>query len=680
MTSPSFSDRIKASERLEKDTLLIFIKQAFEYYKRCWEPVDDSCGFFGELDPKRYNMRSLQFSSPVIEYVVRPHAQILATIAALLKASQNSSELSEKDLMISYLNRGIKWLCRTHLTGDMDVDFFLERKRWGENWNSSLWASTMAIAAFFAKDFLDKETYSDACRVVSFEADRFIDTLPPDGRRGDSKAEETARDTMIIAWAMAMSPEHPHFSEWEHVLKIYALNIASTIYDQGEFYNMEGQAINSYITTVTMHPDYTLESHGFFHPEFLSYTQCVMGTILAFIATDQKIPAFLIRPAHDKVSERFLSCCLSNGYPWPVGAQDWPLWMLKPYSLAYSMWREDRIALKYLLNLLSLLADFQKKTGDGRFVPGMPLTSGGWGLTFESQIGFELAMLYFTPFADDLIIPSAGRFEKAQEDNQNFPYVQTMSRRTGKTFRAFTWNNLHGHPTASIVAQTNPFLTGIAPDNLIGNIEIEGQRILPKVLYHHEETFREGFETSGKITYCNRKQEFLSRELRVYTWAEEGLLIFDRLTALCDLELKKEEACPLYLVNDEITNNRINIISGSLEESIPGPGEHAVDHVMPNSWVVIEDIMLYQIFWGMEKGIIYHDEIEKNETQYWKSIRMDKLFIRPKPGKYEKNQIIRQFGLYVGLGKSPKRFKVNGTPGDFFKGLILIEGKRTMAL
>jgi hypothetical protein len=174
--------------------------------------------------------------------------------------------------------------------------------------------------------------------------------------------------------------------------------------------------------------------------------------------------------------------------------------------------------------------------------------------------------------------------------------------------------------------------------------------------------------------------QYLSREIRAFTWEDEGLLIFDRLVALCDLEIEMEEACPLYLVNDDITGNRINIISGSLEESLKGPGEFPEDHVMPNSWVIIEDSMLYQLFWGVEKGIIYRDETEKREPAFWKNVRMDKVFVKTRPAKFKASQTVRQFGLYVGLGKIPRRFIVNGTAGEFFKGLILMEGKNTMAL
>ena len=68
---------------------------------------------------------------------------------------------------------------------------------------------------------------------------------------------------------------------------------------------------------------------------------------------------------------------------------------------------------------------------------------------------------------------------------------------------------------------------------------------------------------------------------------------------------------------------------------------------MPNSWITIEETILYQVFWGIEKGIIYKDEINKNQPAYWKNIRMDKIFLKTNTGSFKKDEIIREYGIYV---------------------------------
>ena len=39
-----------------------------------------------------------------------------------------------------------------------------------------------------------------------------------------------------------------------------------------------------------------------------------------------------------------------------------------------------------------------------------------------------------------------------------------------------------------------------------------------------------------------------------------------------------------------------------------------------------------------------------------------------------------QVGFYIGAGKGPRPFKSAGNAGDFFKGLVIMDGKITMGL
>src|SRR5512133_3053606 len=153
MTSASLSDQWKEASRLEKPLLLRFLERSFTHYEKCWTPAGEGCGYFGELDPEIFNMGDVGFSSPVIEYVIRPHLQILVCAAVLIRAARERQISAENEpRYLRYLREGLHWACRTHLTGDLDVPAFLRRKRWGENWNSSLWASALAMAAYWGRE------------------------------------------------------------------------------------------------------------------------------------------------------------------------------------------------------------------------------------------------------------------------------------------------------------------------------------------------------------------------------------------------------------------------------------------------------------------------------------------------------------------------------------------------
>ena len=100
----------------------------------------------------------------------------------------------------------------------LDVEEFLDQ-RWGENWRSSLWATLLGLIGVLCRDILDEEHTVRIKEILAFEADRFIGTLPPSGCEFDTKVEENAQDTMVLAWAINLNPEHPNLPEWEEAQK-----------------------------------------------------------------------------------------------------------------------------------------------------------------------------------------------------------------------------------------------------------------------------------------------------------------------------------------------------------------------------------------------------------------------------------------------------------------------------
>ena len=207
------------SEKLEPHTIFELLSRGLPYYLKSWHDIDDDLGIFGAINPLSFNMESVASSSPVIEYVIRPHVQVCCILASYLHKGEFELLCSvtekSKDQIVRILRNGLRWACETHLSGSVDIEPFLERKRWGENWRSSLWASMIGLCAHYAKDFVGEEILEKVKKVLAFEADRFIDVDPPSGCGIDTKLEENALDTLVISWAIAMNEGHPHQKEWQ---------------------------------------------------------------------------------------------------------------------------------------------------------------------------------------------------------------------------------------------------------------------------------------------------------------------------------------------------------------------------------------------------------------------------------------------------------------------------------
>lgn len=89
---------------------------------------------------------------------------------------------------------------------------------WGNLWQSALWTENIAFASWLMWDFISEKDRQFIVNMVIFEADRFIDYNVPyymakTGRiifPNDTKAEENAWNSRILALAVCMLPEHNH--------------------------------------------------------------------------------------------------------------------------------------------------------------------------------------------------------------------------------------------------------------------------------------------------------------------------------------------------------------------------------------------------------------------------------------------------------------------------------------
>jgi hypothetical protein len=71
---------------------------------------------------------------------------------------------------------------------------------------------------------------------------------------------------------------------------------------------------------------------------------------------------------------------------------------------------------------------------------------------------------------------------------------------------------------------------------------------------------------------------------------------------------------------------------------------------------------------------------ERNAPRYWKNCRLDMLAVHVEQTGCAPGDTVYEVGFYVGTGKGPKPFKCAGTSGEFFKGLVIMDGKNTVGL
>ena len=675
------------SEKLDPHPVFELLSRGLRYYLKSWHDLDEDLGIFGAINPLSFNMESIASSSPVIEYVICPHVHICCILASYLHGQEfellGSVTGKPKDEIVRIVRNGLRWACETHLSGSVDIESFLERKRWGENWRSGLWAAMMGLCAHLAKDFIGLELQEKVKRVLAFEADRFIDVDPPSGCGLDTKLEENALDTLVISWAIAMNGAHPHHAQWQRALAIWSLNVASCIQDGADHSEYLEKSVDHFSSTQNLFPDMTSENHGFFHPDIMSYGMWIVLSMAAFSLNNADPPSCLFRKNHQKTFDLLLRFCLPSGMIYAPAGQDLPFFLPRPFALAWGLWNNDPRAHSITIKLLSWMDEVlvPSEKNSGPWVFGFEPVHEGWELLFQSQVGFELAMLAVLPFPKEFRFFTSGQLENAVETRHIYPYVEVCYRRNVRMTRSISWKALGNHPIIGLNVHTSPNLVVPYKADLLGIPSLSDHIKHWEVVFHNDYFQKDGFDSSGRIHYYNKNGErLLRRDIRVLTWGDDGLMVFDRIFAEKDYKVEEHYLSPLYLVNDFWTKNRIDFCSGSLRESFTPAQKKFREISCPSFWASIENSLLFQFVWGRTKGLIYLPAGKRNAPPYWKNCRLDMLAVRVEEQYGIAGDVVYQVGFYVGAGKGPRPFKCAGEAGEFFSGLVVMDGKNTVGL
>ncbi len=673
------------TDKLESKKILRLLSRSIPYYLKSWTELDDSRGIFGSTDPTTFNMRTVGSSSPVIEYVIRPHLNVICILGSYIFLNECDliSAIISREEMAAKIHKGVQWACDTHITGSLDVEEFLERKRWGENWRSSLWASLLGVISVFCREVLDEDLLQRIREITAFEANRFIDLSPPSGCEIDTKVEENAQDAMILSWAINLNPDHVNAPEWEDALKVWSVNIASAVLDKTDHTEYFGSSVSRTVSTQNLFPDLTAENHGFFNPEVLVYSSWVVLAMAAYSFHNRERPDYLFRKNHQRTFDTFLRFCLPSGMIYTPGGQDMPMFIPKPFAQAWGLWHNDPRALHLTGRLLSWMDTCLLTTQEnqGPWVFGFQQNHEGWELLFQSQVGLELSLLACLPFSKEQRNFSSGQIENAVDTRHIFPFVEVCYRRNIRTIRSVAWKAIGNHPLIGFSLHNKPELISQFKASLLGIPSAENGIKTWEVAFHNDKITRDGFDTFGRINYFDSHgTRAFHRDLRVITWGDEGLIVLDSITADTTTEIHEQYLSPVYLINDHWTNNNLEFYSGSLRESFSALQKKYREVSCPSFWASIESQFVFQFVWGRTKGLYYLPGGEKNAPPYWKNCRVDMLAVHVESQNVNPGDTFYKVGFYLGAGKGPRPFKSAGSAGEFFRGLVIMDGKVTMGL
>lgn len=153
--------------------------------------------------------------------------------------------------------------------------------RWGQTWQSALWAENIGFAAWLCREDLSAEDLELIDYMVLSEAEHVMENCPLDyylnldgtvKYKGDSKAEEIAWNSKILALAICMYPEDNRASEWELRLKQMLIASASMPQDLKNSEYVDDIIPKDFLEGTNVNSDGTVINHSRYHIDYMTTT------------------------------------------------------------------------------------------------------------------------------------------------------------------------------------------------------------------------------------------------------------------------------------------------------------------------------------------------------------------------------------------------------------------------
>ena len=269
--------------------------------------------------------------------------ETLATALVLAVASAedgwDAAEIGlPRELVRTRVTHAVRYACFTHDTGPADCVrteselTYVSGKKWGGCGDRFFMASQngrsiamLACTALLMADELDPETLALVRTVICSYADEWSAREPHNGAYYDTQCEENSWTSAGIAAAAALYPEHPNHERWQAGFRLWARNAVTVPADRARSpHGLIDPTGDHSIQTVTFHPDFTAENHGFVHPAYM----CAGINLRAYHAVLAGMTGAPVDPAATMNNKELYQAAIdfwtqADGVITPVQGQDW---------------------------------------------------------------------------------------------------------------------------------------------------------------------------------------------------------------------------------------------------------------------------------------------------------------------------------------------------------------------
>jgi hypothetical protein len=451
--SPSASDTAK------RETALAILERFVPHAEGYWKSKSD----LREPQTAYYDAVGSGVTQP------RGAGDIAFAYATLLAARPDQATFAgvPRDTLIEHTIQSIRHEALTNTLSGATYN------RWGKGtWQASLETAGWAFAAHRLWDRLDDDTRALVRRVVTGEANILLTKAIASNEWGDTGAEDNAWNSTTLALAAVMFPDDANAVAWEERAIRLAMNASSTAADAADQDLVDGRPVSAWMASVNLHPDFTMENHGFFNPIYQQVAHVEIGeAAIAYAAAGHPLPqalSFRTDVVWDEILGRLAT---DEGDLALTAGQDW---VSKDFQhldylaiLATRFKRGDASVLES--RALDLVVRRQAAHADGAILG-------------QSQVGYETMLVkrmasvwwnhqLFGPSPE----PSDEEFAAARARTSGvvqYRYSDFVAARLGNAFASMSWSS--ARPLALLVPSgaahpEDPVFSYYAPANLLGS-------------------------------------------------------------------------------------------------------------------------------------------------------------------------------------------------------------------
>ena len=227
------------------------------------------------------------------ETEIRSLSHIIYSTAAMLKTGAFDAGLSGFDAT-TFRNRTIEMIdgaALEHISNNSGV-------KWGNSWQSGLWAAHLAEGAWLMWDDLPAATRTRVTNMVTTEANRFVNyNVPywanPNGTfnsPGDTKAEENAWNSRLLSVAVAMMPTNANSQAWRSKASELMVSSFARPSDLSNQSVLDGKTVANWVHGYNAYENGFVENHGFIHDDYMATTGLTIEPFITQSLAGQAVP------------------------------------------------------------------------------------------------------------------------------------------------------------------------------------------------------------------------------------------------------------------------------------------------------------------------------------------------------------------------------------------------------